>query len=102
MNAAFSEVRNRRRPVVVVDWADNNQDPLPFRNDAWTYQLFKTLPANADRMSAPGHIAPASIADLKAENEVEASNDPNYPLAVWYNGLLAACQHSTTIMTHLV
>jgi len=61
LNAAFSEVRDRRRATVVVDWADDCQDPLPFRSDSWTYNLFKTLPANAHRMSKPGHTAPASI-----------------------------------------
>ena len=101
LNAAFSDARDRRRPVVVVDWAQDDQDPLPFRNDPWSYQLFKTLPSNAGRMSSPGHRAPASIDDLKANNEVEASNDPDYPLAVCYNGLLAACQHPSKILAHL-
>lgn len=101
LNAAFSEARDRRRPVVVVDWARDDQDPLPFRNDSWSYQLFKTLLGNANRMSKSDHCAPVSIDELKAANEVEASNDPAYPLAVWYNGLLAACQHSNKILSHL-
>lgn len=101
LNAAFTEARDRRRPVVVVDWANDDQDPLPFRNDSWSYQLFKTLPGDASRMSSPGHRAPASIDELKRSNEVEMSNDPNYPLAVWYNGLLAACQHPEKIVPHL-
>lgn len=101
LNAAFSEVRNRRRPVVVVDWASGDQNPLRFRSDAWSYQLFNTLPVNASNMSEPGHRAAAFIDELKAANEVEVSNDPDYPLAVWYNGLLAACQHSAKIMAHL-
>ena len=98
LNAAFSDASDRYRPVVVVDWAQDDQDPLPFRNDSWSYQLFKTLPSNAGRMSKPGHRAAASIDELKADNEVEASNDPDYPLAVWYNGLLSACQHSNKIV----
>lgn len=101
LNAAFSEARDRRRPVVIVDWANDDQDPLPFRNDSWSYQLFNTLPGNASRMSSPGHCAAASIDELKKANEVEVSNDPDYPLAVWYNGLLAACQHSGKILSHL-
>jgi len=101
LNAAFSEVRDRHRPVVVVDWANDDQDSLSFRQDDWTYQLFKTLPGDAHRMSAPGHGAPASVDELRAANEVEVSNNPDYPLAVWYNGLLAACQNSTKIISHL-
>jgi hypothetical protein len=44
LNVAFSEVRDRHRPVVVVDWAADDQDPLQFRHDSWSYNLFKTLP----------------------------------------------------------
>lgn len=101
LNAAFSEARDRRRPVVVVDWAKDDQDPLRFRRDTWSYQLFKMLPGNARSMGEPGSGVPVSIGNLKAANEVEASNDPGYPLAVWYNGMLAACQHSSKILSHL-
>jgi SIR2-like domain len=101
LNAAFSEVRNRPRPIVVVDWANDKQDPLPFRMDTWTHGLFKTLPGNAHTMSRPGHVAPALMSDLKAANELEVSTDSSYPLAVWYNGLLEACRHRKKILTHL-
>ena len=101
LNVAFSEVRDRRRPTVVIDWAKDDQDPLPFRNDSWSYQLFKTLPGDASRMSSSGHQTPASVAELKAANDVEVSNDPNCPLAVWYSGLLAACRHPNKVLSHL-
>jgi len=101
LNAAFSEARDQRRPVVVVDWARDDQDPLPFRNDSWAHQLFNTLPGNANRMSSFGHQTPASVAELKAANDVEVSNDSTYPLAVWYGGLLAAWQHPNKILSHL-
>lgn len=101
LNAVFSEARDRRRPAVVVDWADDDQDPLPFRADPWSYHLFNTLPGNANCMSGPVHGAPAFIGELKAANEVEISNDSAYPLAVWYNDFLAACQHSNKIIQHL-
>ncbi len=101
LNALFSEVRGRRRPAVVVDWAKDDQDPLPFRHDNWTYNLFKTLPASAGRMSQAGHTAAACIADLKVADELEISNDPRYPLAVWYNGLLAACRQPQKILAQL-
>ena len=101
LNAAFSEIRDRRRPTLVLDWADPGQDPLPFRRDTWTYNLFNTLPSDSSRMSSPGHSAPADVGDLKAANEVECSNDPNHPLAVWYNGLLAACRHAGALLPYL-
>jgi hypothetical protein len=101
LNSAFSEVRDIRRPVVIVGYANDDEESLPFRSDAWANQLFKTLLTNASEMSQPGHSSPASISKLKAANEVETSNNPMYPLAVWYNGLIEACQHSTKIMSHL-
>jgi NAD-dependent SIR2 family protein deacetylase len=101
LNAAFSEVRNRRRPVVIVGWADDKEDPLPFRHDTWSHQLIRTLPTNAGKMSMPGHAAPASIREIKDAGELEVSNDPDYPLAVWYNGLLEACQNPDKIISHL-
>ncbi|WP_321897214.1 SIR2 family protein [Burkholderia cepacia] len=101
LNAAFTEVRNRHRPIVLVDWVADSQDSLPFRQDTWTYNLFRTLPGNAHAMTSPGHSAPADIADLRANRELEVSTDPNYPLAVWYNGMLEGCWHPQKILQHL-
>jgi hypothetical protein len=102
LNAAFSDIRDRRRPIVIVDWADADQDPLAFRYDNWSYRLGNTIPTNLPNMSAPGHHAPWSVADLKAANEVEVSQDPALPLAVWYNGMLAACRAPNKILSHLL
>jgi hypothetical protein len=102
LNAAFSEVRDRRRPAVIVDWAKDDQDTLPFRYDNWTYQLFNALPGDASLMSQEDHVAPAMVSDLKATSELEVSKDPQYPLAVWYSGLLAACRNPQKIVTYLV
>jgi NAD-dependent SIR2 family protein deacetylase len=101
LNAVFSEVRDRHLPIVVVDWADSNQDPLPFRDDSWSYNLFRTLPNNAHAISRPGHSSPAYLGDLKAANELEVSSDPKYLLAVWYNGMLEACRHPQKLLAHL-
>lgn len=101
LNAAFSEVRDRHCPIVLVDWADDNQDPLPFRHDIWSYNLFKTLPGDAHTMSSAGHSVPAYLGDLRAARDLEVSNNPTYPLAVWYNGMLEACRHPQKILKHL-
>lgn len=101
LNAVFSEVRDRVRPIVVVDWANDTQDPLPFRNDIWSHNLFKALPGDASAMSSMGHTAPADICALRAAHELEVSNDSKYPLAVWYNGMLEACRHPYKILNHL-
>lgn len=100
LNAAFSEVRKRRRPAVVVDFAEDNQDPMQFRYDTWAYNLLKALPANK-RFAKPGRISPPGVSELKAENEVECSNDPNNPVAIWYGGFLEACRHLERLLPHL-
>ncbi len=101
LNAAFSEVRDRYRPIVLVDCAADTQDPLPFRQDVWSYNLFTTLPGDAHTMSSAGHLAPAYLGDLRASRDLEVSNNPTYPLAVWYNGMLEACRHPQKILEHL-
>ncbi len=90
-----------RRPTVVVDYASDGQDSLPFRADEWTYRLFQTIPGNANRMSRAGYSSPCLVSQLKMDDELEVSVDPAYPLAVWYNGMLAACAHPTKILAHL-
>lgn len=101
LNAIFSEVRDLPRPTVVVGFEEDTQDPLPFREDAWVHNLFKTLPGNAKDMSAVGHSAPARIGSLRANRELEVSSNKNYPLAVWYNGMLEACRNPMKILEHL-
>ena len=101
LNAAFSEVRSRLRPIVVVDWAAPTQDSLPHREDAWACNLFKTLPGNAHEMAQEGCSAPAYLGDLIAAREMEVSHNPAYPLAVWYNGMLEACRHPEKILARL-
>lgn len=101
LNAVFSEVRDRPRPIVVVDFAKHTEDSLPFRMDNWTHGLFSTLPSDARTMSSPGHVAPASVSELKAANALEVSTDSSFPLAVWYNGLLEACRYQEKILMHL-
>lgn len=101
LNAASTEVRGRHRPIVLVDWAADDQDPLPFRHDTWAYNLFKCLPGDAHTMSSAGHSAPACLRDLRAARELEVSNNPTYPLAVWYNGMLEACRNPEKILENL-
>jgi len=101
LNAAFSEVRDRQRPIVVVDWADDHQDPLSLRRDTWSHNLFETLPGDVGAMSSAGRSAPADLPSLRAARELEVSNNPMYPLAVWYNGMLEACRCPQTILKHL-
>lgn len=95
LNEAINESLkiNRKRPVVIIDYADNNEDPMQFRSDDWSNNLFKTIPVNGHEIALKGHSSPTPISELKKENLMEHSNNPKYPLALWYNGLLGICKH---------
>lgn len=101
LNALFSEIRDRQRPIVVVDWAADSQDALPFREDEWSHHLSSTLITATSRMRSSGHCSPACVAELKHNHQLEVSPDPNRPLAIWYNGMLEACKNPHKILTHL-
>lgn len=102
LNATFSEVRNKRRPVAVISFAKDTEDSLPFRADQWAYNLGKTIPSDLHAMSAPGQTSPADVSELKQAREFEVSTNPNYPLAVWYNGFLEACRHPAKVLAQLL
>jgi hypothetical protein len=48
-----------------------------------------------------GHTFPNRVARLKAAKEFEISNNPDTPLAIWYNGMLAACDNIEKVMVCL-
>lgn len=101
LNAMFHSIRDRNRPVTIIDWADDNQDSLHHRHDNWTYNLFKTIPANAYCMSYANSVSAADISELKLTKSFEVSNDPHYPLAVWYDGMLSACKNADKVISTL-
>jgi hypothetical protein len=96
LNNCFHSIRKgkRAKPVVVVDWAEDTQNPLEFRSDRWPNNLCQTLQVNARDMVNKGYQqAVAVIADLKSNDEFEISNNPKTPLAIWYGGFIKACQN---------
>lgn len=104
INNSLRSIRhgNTKKPVVIVDWASNDQDPMQFRHDEWSYNLCKTIPVNASEMASRAYknIAP-DISTLKANNEFEVSNNPKYPLSVWYGGFIEACKNYQIIKSEL-
>ena len=103
LNHAFREslIRNRKRPVVVIDYADDNTDCFQFRNDNWTYNLCETIPVDGYEVSLKGIKCPTFMEDIKQGNLMEVSNNPDYPLALWYNGLLEICSHYDVLRENL-
>lgn len=74
LNNCFHSVRKGtvKKPVVIIDWAADDQDPMQIRHDEWSHNLCKTIPVNGYEMATRQytHIAP-DIADLKTNDEFE-------------------------------
>lgn len=91
-----------KKPVVVLDWADDDQDPMQFRCDEWAYNLCKTVRVNAHEMSTKQYKKTApNISKLKEKKDFEVSKNPNYPLSIWYGGFIEACKNYTIIKSEL-
>jgi len=103
INRAFKEslIRNRKRSVVVIDYADDKTDCLEYSDKNKTYNLCYTIPVNTDEVGIRNESIPPSMSKLKRENLMEVSKNPNYPLALWYNGLLDICNHYDVLRNEL-
>ncbi len=94
-NNRFDE---KRRNVVVIDYAGKEQDGLQFRQDSWSHGLFDAAPYNAHQMDKGIPQMAYYYANSKT---FQTSMNPEYPLRVWYNGLLEACRNSALILGEL-
>lgn len=97
LNALFLEPFLRGVPAVVIDWAENDLDAFQTRQDRWSYQLRNTLPINLHEVASPTPSVPA----LKAKNELDVLRDQTSRLAIWYGGLMSACDHPQAILKAL-
>jgi len=104
LNRCFNYNRfdGKRRKIVVIDWADMKEDGLQFRHDHWTYGLFSALPYNAHEMLVEGSSLPYPAHHFKNSNRFEKSSNPDLPMSVWYNGLLAACDNYQLVLNELL
>lgn len=103
LNSSFPFVRHdtKYRKVVVIDFADDTQGGLSFRHDSWQFGLFNTIPYNGFEMGTPGIREPQNVGHFKRNKILEQSSNPKYPLAVWYNGLMEACDNPELIIKEL-
>ncbi len=95
LNNCFHDLRTRReaRSVVVITYSDDDENPMAWRNDTWSRNLFTTIPFNNFEMGRRNHSATSSIAELKQNREFEVSKNPSYPLAIWHGGFINACRN---------
>ncbi len=96
---------SRRRHVVFVDWASENDmttcgsiiDESTVR--ARAARIFGLRP---QEISWLGYTHPNTLKRLKDANELERSTAPERHLALWHNGMLEACNHANKILAELV
>jgi hypothetical protein len=106
LNMAFERFRNdRRRPVVVIAFAHDaamNAQGIEWAVGRQTVTsvlgLFNT---HKTSMSSLGYKIPRTVAKLREAQEFEISDDNDTPLAIWYNGLLAACENVEKVLARL-
>ncbi len=94
LNKSFSFIRpgqSKIRKVVVIDFANDNGDGLQFRHDDWSYGLQTTIPFEGREMGHKKGESPNGALYYKKKKILEKSFNTDYPLAVWYNGILEAC-----------
>lgn len=91
---------NRKRPVVVLTYSNDNQNPMNFRNDNWALNLFNCLGKSTMGTKRYTNSTPI-IEDLKKNKEFEISSDNNKPISIWHNGFLEACNHPNMILSEL-
>lgn len=89
---------NRKRPVVVLTYSQDNEDPMQFRQDNWANQLSNTISVNRFNMSTWKNTSAPEIRQVKLDKTFEVSKDVNKPLSVWHNGFLEACRNPHLII----
>ena len=95
LNKAFQFIRydkTKTRKVGVLDYASDKEDGISWRHDGWSLGIFTTVPFNGFEMAARKFAERHPAVYFKRHNTFEKSYNPEYPLAIWYNGLLPACQ----------
>lgn len=92
---------NRKRPVVVLTYSDDNQDPMQFRQDHWSWNLINSIPTNQHKMATKKYSIAPTVSELKTNREFEISKDVDRPLSIWHSGFLDACRNPNLIIDEL-
>jgi hypothetical protein len=106
LNMAFEKFRDAaRRPVVVLDYADDADTTAGgadwdgrHRTVTSAMGIFRINPHD---MRWLGHTAPGQVGKLKVSQDFEVCSEAATPLALWYNGMLAATKNATKVIKAL-
>ncbi|MDI4665028.1 SIR2 family protein [Xanthobacter autotrophicus] len=106
LNMAFERFRNgRRRPAVVIDYAPDSAMTAGWIEWNEMHQTVTSamgvLETRQKSMRWLGHETPGTVAELKKLKAFELSSDPDTPLAIWYDGMLGACEHPERVLDML-
>ena len=93
--------KNKKRKVVIIDWASDDEDGINFRQDAWSSGVFDTIPHNGREMGNGKSSLTQPVMTYKKNKTLEKSSNPNYPIAIWYDGFMSACQNYDKIIAEL-
>jgi hypothetical protein len=86
-------------PVMVLDRAGDNTDPMEGRQDTWALELCATLGANGYFFKEHGTSLPRMPSEL-ADNESFEVDAPHH-VAIWYGGFTAAAHRLASIVSWL-
>ncbi len=75
-------------PVMVLDFANPDTDPMIFRQDQWARELSRSLAAPGDFFREPGHPSPPRPHELATKKAFEVSSQ--HKVAIWHSGFTAA------------
>ena len=86
---------NKKRNVVVIDFAEENTKSIQMHNNSdWSYRLFQTIPFNSREMGVSEYLPEdETISIYKNNRTFESSRNEKYPVSIWYNGFLEACDN---------
>lgn len=107
LNSVFSflgEGGKNTKKIVIIDYKNeyDEEDPMELSyTEGWHNRVCRTLPFDYRKLENKRYTSPTTPKDLKEWKELEYSNDDNYPIAFWYDGLISACDHADKIMDRL-
>lgn len=96
VNKCFYSVSSKEtaRPVVVLGYSNDNEDSLIFRYDRWSHNLFRTIPYMFSLPNVP-------VRQIKKNSMFDSSRNKDYPMSVWHNGFMSACDNYEKVSKEL-
>lgn len=104
INNAFAKFRVNPRPVVVIDFANDNDLNARSGNDCGSLTVKKIMGIfnnHPHEMESLGYSIPNNVRELKSCNEFERSANKERHLSIWYNGMNEASIYPGKIISEL-